>query len=567
LRRFFVGEHLVIAGIVFATVIVLFPIFSVSIPPILDYPNHYARLWLHSGGANDPVLSTIYRIDWSLTWINVFIDMVASLLGPLVGVQIVSLIVLSLGLLLPPLGIALLGQSLFGTYSWWSIVCFLLCWNWMFLAGFINFEVGLGLALVAAALELQIVQRLGSTAFAARFIIALAIIVVHPFGALFYLALLIGLAFGMRFEDFLSRKTLVGAIARAISRGWPVILAFAVILIFGPKLPGASRENAIIWNEWNLKSLVALFSTYFRTYNIIYDMLVAILFVSIVGAAALYGRLRYHAGLLSVSLALGLISLFIPKEIMATSGISPRLPSMMVLAMAACLRPELRGTTVANSVAVGAALVMILLRTAYIATVWDAAERDLAAVRRAVASVEPGSAILPVEYEISPVNRSIAPMGRLLGGTTPNFWHYPALAVVDRKAFIPWLFSAPGKQPLKVIAPWNEISADEGQPPSAGVLFTTTAGLLKNWRSRFDYVLLLNADMDSNGPNIDLVPELSLVTDQGFARLYRILRRPKRSDSMYNDIVLSADPEILTHFHISPPVNVKLSFGSSLQDH
>src|SRR5258708_3171440 len=41
-------------GIAIATVIVLFPVLSVTVPPILDYPNHYARLWLLSGGANDP---------------------------------------------------------------------------------------------------------------------------------------------------------------------------------------------------------------------------------------------------------------------------------------------------------------------------------------------------------------------------------------------------------------------------------------------------------------------------------------------------------------------------------
>jgi hypothetical protein len=162
--------------------------------------------------------------------------------------------------------------------------------------------------------------------------------------------------------------------------------------------------------------------------------------------------------------------------------------------------------------------------------VWRGAERDLAAVRSAVASVEPGSAVLPVQYEISSADRQLIPTGRLLGGT-PNYWHHPSLVVVDRKAFIPWLFSAPGKQPLRVVPPWSEISIDAGQPPPVSALMTITAGsyaFVNDWHSRFDYVLLLNADWKSNGPTIEQVPGLRLVTDQGFARLYRVTNRLAR---------------------------------------
>jgi hypothetical protein len=515
-------------GIAIATVIVLFPVLSVTVPPILDYPNHYARLWLLSGGANDPSLSSIYRIDWSLTWVNSFMDVVATLLGPLVGVHIVSAIVLSLGLLLPQFGVALLNRSLFGTFSSWNVLCFMLCWNRCFLAGWINMAVGFGLALVAAALEPEILLRLRSMAFAARFVFALAIILVHPFGGMFYFALLIALAVGSRFESFLSRMTLPHAVARAANRGWPVVLALAVIVIFGPKLPG-SNEEGVIW-QWSLSDLAPVFVGYFRSYNIIYDALVAVLFVSIVTAAALRGRLRYHAGLLAVSLMLGLVTPFVPKAAMGTDPLNARLPMMMVLAMAAGLRPELEVSVAASRFAVGAALALVLLRTAYITTVWRGAERDLAAVRSAVASVEPGSAVLPVQYEISSADRQLIPTGRLLGGT-PNYWHYPSLVVVDRKAFIPWLFSAPGKQPLRVLPPWSEISIDAGQPPPVSALMTITAGsyaFVNDWHSRFDYVLLLNADWKSNGPTIEQVPGLRLVTDQGFARLYRVTNRLAR---------------------------------------
>ena len=37
-----------------AAVLVLVPVLSVAMPPLLDYPNHLVRYWLLSGGAAPP---------------------------------------------------------------------------------------------------------------------------------------------------------------------------------------------------------------------------------------------------------------------------------------------------------------------------------------------------------------------------------------------------------------------------------------------------------------------------------------------------------------------------------
>ena len=48
---------------------------------------------------------------------------------------------------------------------------------------------------------------------------------------------------------------------------------------------------------------------------------------------------------------------------------------------------------------------------------------------------------------------------------------------------------------------------------------------LKDWRAKFDYVLLLNADLPARqGFDADALVHLELVADRGFARLYRIIR-------------------------------------------
>jgi hypothetical protein len=515
-------------GMAFATLIVLFPVVSFAVPPIFDYPNHYARLWLISGGINDPVLSDIYKIDWSLTWINSFIDLVAVVVGPFLGIKAVNQVVLSLGLLLAPIGLALLNRSAFGEFSWWNVLCFALCWNWVFLAGFINFAVGLGLALLAAAFDAKVSLWRWWAAFAARFFMGGAIIVAHPFGGLFYLALLTGLAAGERREMFLARAMWAAALRRAVVCGAPVVVALATIVMLGPKLPGAGMDYPIVWQDHNPLRLLLTLAVYFRTYDMRLDAVVFMIFVLVLSTSGLLGHLRFHAGLVAVALCLLIVAPFIPATFLGTHLVAIRLPAMAVLALFAGLQPSLPPNSKREQLFVYLSLLVIFLRTAHVTTVWRAAESDLNATRQAVATVEPKSAILPVQYYYPRGTRPAAASGRLLGGSTPNYWHYPSLAVVDRKAFIPWLFSAPGKQPLRVLHPWKEIAIDEGVPPVVDALTWQNhkpSSPLHHWRERFDYVVLINADIQHNGIAIEQVDGLTLLADRGFARLYRITKR------------------------------------------
>ena len=43
-------------------------------PPLLDYPNHFARIWLLAGGAGAQPVSGFYAVDWSGAWTNIGID-------------------------------------------------------------------------------------------------------------------------------------------------------------------------------------------------------------------------------------------------------------------------------------------------------------------------------------------------------------------------------------------------------------------------------------------------------------------------------------------------------------
>lgn len=54
-----------VAALFVAVLLSVAPAMLVRIPPVLDYPNHYVRLWLLTGGVDHPPLSRIYAVDWS----------------------------------------------------------------------------------------------------------------------------------------------------------------------------------------------------------------------------------------------------------------------------------------------------------------------------------------------------------------------------------------------------------------------------------------------------------------------------------------------------------------------
>ena len=169
---------------------------------------------------------------------------------------------------------------------------------------------------------------------------------------------------------------------------------------------------------------------------------------------------------------------------------------------------------------------VVLVRSCSVAYVWHQRQADVEAVRKAIAHLPPGAAVLPLDNVLAESEARAIPIGRYFHNGHPTHWSMPVLAIMWRQAFVPNLFWAAGKQPLRVLPPWDQISFPEDGLLGWDALLKpeTTPAHFKAWRQRYQYVLLLNADL---GKGIDPVafPELQLAADAGFARLY-LVRTP-----------------------------------------
>lgn len=521
-----------VAGLVLCTLILLAPVLIAPIPPIGDYPNHLARMWLLSSADAQASMARFYQVHFD-TYTNIAIDLIALSLGKVAGWQAAGRFSIALAVVLPPLGGALLWWSIHRRAHWWMLSFGLLAWSTTLLDAFLNFQIAVGFALLFAAAEPWLLVRPVLVQLAARAAMSAVLLLAHPFGLLFYALLLGALAIGPRWEIARWRPMATRLALAALSVGGTAVLF--VLLV--PSLPGAG-ENAGLstlpadfyqgFRDSMTKPLQKAVNVLFavRSYSNLVDGATLLIFAAPIGIAVAFRRLNVHAGLAMLTVGLVFAYVICPDSLLGAAWVDARFAIMFMFTLALAVVPRLERRL---GLAVAAALFLCLIgRTAFVGSIWHARQADVADVAAALEPVPAGATVMALE--IRPIDRRAAPRGRYSSSGENSFRHLPALAVPWRKAFVPSLFAARGKQPLMVVPPYNDLSEPNGglmedvhildaQPPIH--MDDYIPQYIAVW-PRFDYLLLLGADMpDIYGP-FTLPPQMSLVRDTGFARLYRI---------------------------------------------
>jgi hypothetical protein len=545
-------RHLLTTLLLLALAVAALPPLLVHMPPLVDYPDHFARVWLISRGATLEPVSHMYAVDWTATQTNMGIELAAAVLGPLVPPEILMPLLLATAVLLPPMGAVALNRTVFGTWHPWQVGFAFLGFAGTLLAGFLNFQIAVGLALFAASTDPWAARRLSPWgACVWRAVMAAALLPVHVFGVVFYAVLIFSLNLGPHFTGLVKQQT-VRRLGLALAAGMATTIPVALFILLAPSLPGAHVPDAgnlfgtlgpvddTIWKVLRGKVAILLAPVY--AYHVPTEVLLAAaLSLPLVAALAL-GRLQIHTGLLIGAAFCGTLAIVCPGRIAGSGPIDVRFSIMAALTLAAALRPEFSlavGGVRRGEITVAVWLfTMVVARTVWIGGIWEVRSRaDTGAVERALAHVPAGAAVLPMVHLPSRADRkAFAPLGRYVFGTTEAFAHLHALAVPERRAYT-ILYAERGKHTLRVLPPWDEVhpSGDHLNPSIHALLapadkLPRSISFVRPWRERFDYVLLVNADLpDAAGP-LGPVPGLELLNDEGFARLYRIYRHPFSPD-------------------------------------
>lgn len=492
----------------------LAPFFIVEVPAVLDYPNHLARYFILAH-PHDPNLAKMYAPQWRLVP-NLGMDILGRALLVFLPPHVGGRILLALSLAAPLAGTVLYARAAFGRWTWWSLGSGVLAFNGIFILGFMNFLLSLGVALTGAA-AWRIWRRRERLRLAALggALIGLGAFFCHVLGFA-YFALLIA----ADETEALYRLRQQGLFTWSRARSTMLVLAAALgpTLVLYALIHGVTARDA--WMVWLWRSKLIGCLTPFMAYDWRMTELTAVV---VCGVIILVWRRSRPAG--GVVLALSLLcALFLMAPFFAAGAafVDFRLALMAALLLFAGLAPRL---TPRAGMAVGAALALVIAgRMAHVTANWQGRARDLADLRISLAHVEPGAKILPVrtDYPENPPQGA----GRILPHVERLDEHLGALAVIERHAFWPRLFANPSQQPLRVKPPYDRIAAPEEPIISWQSLFVTTPTArdvgwypgLTDWRAQFDYVLLLGP----KPPPGNIPSGLTLIRAGEAASLYRI---------------------------------------------
>ncbi|HWB51155.1 MAG TPA: hypothetical protein VG651_18735 [Stellaceae bacterium] len=421
----------VVAAFVALLVLASVPLFSTVLPPLVDYPNHLARLHLLAEGGN-----RFYAVRWA-PLPDLAADLIVPLLARLMPLGLAGKLFLVLTFALTAGGAVWLHRAATAERQWWPLLAFLLLYDRILLWGFINYLFGVGVALCGLAIWLSLDRRTGWRA-AASAAVALACFLSHIAAFGIYALAIAGVELGPTLRLWRSGDYRALAV-RTLTTAIPFVLPAVLFVFCQPPSAGGPVSYGHFARKADL--LFSVFDNYSRPF----DIACFTLFVLLFAVPAWRGRLRVAPRLGGALAILFAAYLALPSQMMTGSGVDRRLPVVLFLVLVAATAPRLPRR--AARLLGAAVMMMFVARMAVIEAVWVKAGRlyaaDIAAIDRL-----PRGARLAVAYPPRDVN----------AGAIPQL-HVATLAAARREAFVPTLFAYPTQQPLALRPPYDAVAA------------------------------------------------------------------------------------------------------------
>jgi hypothetical protein len=427
------------------SVALLLPLTLTDVPPLLDYPNHLARLFVLSFGGGDPILARFYQPQWAIIP-NLALDLVVPPLIRVFPVHDVGRAMAGIVLLLPLFGAIAYHRAITGRLSFGPLAAALVVYNGASLRGFLNFVASLGLALLFAALWAVWRDRAPRRALLAGCAGTVVLFFCHLMGLAFFAILI-----GGRDLAWLWRQRPRPAVI--LSRAAFTAAVFALPTMLYALSDLRRMQGAAEFRTLAGKAEAAMLPVINYAWP-----LDGLTWLILVGAVCVGLTLRWITMRLESALALAtLVALFLvtPTGFKGTFDLDTRFIAMAAFLLPAVLEPaELRAGT--GRALAGGFTVLFTIRMAVVLTVWHGWAGELADFRAVIAPVRPGDVVLTVGGGSM----------RLSDGAVVDT-HLPALLVIEHRAWWPFLFDNPSQQPIETREPFRALAErlDAAQDP------------------------------------------------------------------------------------------------------
>ena len=459
------GKLAMATGAVIALLCV--PIAQTVVPPMADYPNHLARTYIANHVEQDATLQAFYVFEWRLIT-NMMWDAMMAVLVPLSGdLYLAGRVLLASYMAVLVTGAMALHRAWSGRWSPVPLLVSLFAYNGTFVAGFVVFGIGTGLALWAAAGWHLLTGRAPLIRLVYGLLVCTGLYLVHLF-ALGLFGLLAGVA-ALR-EVWLHRSGNPSAQLPTARAAW---LHLCVTLTAALPALALHVSNPSPGAETGALEMSRFDDLYWVAYA---PFAPAAIFYVGIGVGVLYvaARERRHlhpdAGIAMFLLLC--IWAVCPRSIYETYYVSARFLLLFAILLPVAWRPE-RTHAIKVPGLYWPLMVLVLVNVcqhaihwrnygdvvddfyrlaehlpegALLEHAWNLPEGGAATVGEPL----PSSADVPV---INPMRSSLVPQA-----------HLTALATIERQAFIPTHFTHPPKHLLRVTDAYAQLDREQSGP-------------------------------------------------------------------------------------------------------
>jgi len=421
--RIFGALFLVLFGLVCV------PLLLTKLPPLVDYPNHLARMYLLASLDHVSALRQFYEIAWRPVP-DLAMDTLVPPLLRVLPLEWAGKLFLAITFFLLTAGTAALHRVLHRRWSAWPLLAFLFIYNRLLLWGFLNFLFGLGLALMAFTIWLALRRRRAAFRIAIGLVLAVAVYFSHlmAFGA--YGAMVLGHAAGeaWRRRDFGRPAEWMIAFLPLL----PGVLMFVVLFI--PLHLTTQLGSMGIHFAQPLRKFDLMFSV-FDDYSRPFDVACFAAAVIAMGVGYWRGWIKLAPELVGPLLFLLLLYIVMPSTMFSANGADRRLPLVMALVLIGASAWQANASRTRFWFFTAAAGLFVA-RMAVVAASWQASGRVYAEILPGFDAV-PRGARLAVAYPGAELNVEATPLA-----------HFTLMAIPLRDAFVPTLFAYVSQQPV-----------------------------------------------------------------------------------------------------------------------
>jgi hypothetical protein len=484
------------------------PVLAGPVPPLADFVNHLARMYILAQGNSDPLLAGLYHVHWAVIP-NLIMDVLVPPLARAIGVYPAGQMFALLTLVLLATGPMAVHRALHGRTSALPLVAFLFLYNGILLFGLMNYLLGLGIALWGLAA--WIVMRRRSTWL--RLPMATTIVVALFFCHLFDVGLF-GLAVGSlelwRWSE--ERPLKVTSLLREMALVAAPFLPVPLLMLASPTM-GLSTE--VLWlPQGKMDGIYSIFQLYGDVTDMVFAGAV------IAGGVWLSRRrlLRLHpAGWMLFAFSAA-VFLAMPRVLFGSWLADQRMPIAIVFLLIGFLKPA-GGDRVLGPSFYAFLIVAALFRYVDVQAHWLQLGTRYDDFRASTAMITPGASVL-VAYADQPSGNET---------TNQAISHAPCLAVIERDALVSTIFSVPGKQILDIAGNKRGlVDSEDGDPPSVSQMLAAADGPVPGkrrywdrWPQRYDFVYVLYSHRGDDSPD----PEQLQLRYEGEAfQLYQVRR-------------------------------------------